>query len=134
MPEPIIIPWHIQRAFIQAHREYTFLYSTNAFFMSQYGQAWHCFGESNAFGIPVRWRFCKSDNSSYFSDDTFQALTKNIIDKAFANVPRDKPIIALHGIGKGASDLIRRAPQTYTYIHNMIDAIQYPNIQWNYRC
>jgi hypothetical protein len=101
--------------------------------MSVYGQAWHCNKEPNAFGIPVRFRFCKSDNSSYFSDEVFKSMTKDIIDKAFDAVPQNNPIIALHGIGKGASELNKRAPKTYAYIHERIAAIQWPDIEWNYR-
>ena len=102
--------------------------------MSHYGQAFHAANEPNSFGIPVRFRFCKSNNSSYFSDDIFESITKNIIDKAFDAIPLTQPIIALHGIGKGASELNKRAPNTFAYIHSRIDAIQYPNIEWNYQC
>lgn len=133
MTEVLTIPWHIQRSYIVAHRELTFLFSTNVFKMSYLGQAFFAQGEPNAFGIPVRFRFCKSDNSSYFSDSIFESMTKQIIDEAFADVPRTQPIIPFHGIGNGQSELKTRAPRTYAYIHAQILLMQYPQIEWNYR-
>ena len=132
MSADIICPWRIPRTFIQEHREYAFLYSTNVFRQSYFGQAFSAAGEPNSFGIPVRFRFCKSNASSYFSDDQFESSIKQIIDEAFALVPLDKPIIPLHGIGTGSSELNRRAPKTFAYIHKRISEIQYPNIKWNY--
>ena len=130
--EIIKIPWRITREFITNNRRYTFVYSTNVFGGSIFGQASQAANEPNCYGVPVRFRFCRSNLNSYFSDDGFEIITKTLIDTAIAVVPRDKPIIVFHKIGEGDSGLKWRAPKTFAYLRAKLKEIEYPHIQWDY--
>lgn len=128
----IHIPWHITREFIQAHRDYNFLYSTNVFNSSpNQGQAYHAQREPNCYGIPVRYRFCRSNLNSYFNDN--DSNTRQIIINAINKVPTDKPIIPFHGMGTGNSRMKELAPKLLAWMNEQVTVITYPRIEWIYR-
>lgn len=130
--EIIKIPWRISHEFIILHPNYNFVYSTNTFNGSVYGQAAMARNCPNAFGVPVRHRFCRSNLNSYFNDSAFEMHLKALIDDAIAAVPRDKPVVVFHKIGEGDSGLKWRAPKTFAYLHARLKEIEYPHIQWDY--
>lgn len=126
------IPAYITREYVRAHPEYKFVYSTNVFRTSTLGQASQCEREPNAFGIPVRFRFCKSNPSSYFHDTQIDML-KEIIRKAIADIPNDpRPTIVLSRIGCGASRMREYAPKTWEWMNEQLAAICWPDITWDY--
>lgn len=125
----IIVPAHITRSFIRSRLDLNFVYSTNVFEMSHLGQAAECRGEPNAFGVPVRFRFCKSDMSSYFSDNDY---VRSVITRFLQRIPTDKPVIVLRKIGCGASRMREYAPKTWEWMQGELNKIAYPNIKWDY--
>ena len=131
MPEvPIIrVPRWITRAFIRVNSfRLTFVFSDDLTHAAMQGQAAQCVGEGNCYAIPTKKRNCKEDRQC-FRDEEFDLLTKYYIDKAIAEVPRDKPIICFPGIGTGEAKLPQYAPRTLAYIQERLKEIEYPNIE-----
>lgn len=127
---PIVVPKWILRAFIRENRfKYNFVYADDLTHAAYQGQASQCIGEGNTFPIPTKKRNCKEDRQCFY-DHEFDILTKYYIDRAFAEVPRNLPIIPFPHIGEGEAKLPQYAPKTLAYIQAQIKAIEYPNIIW----
>ena len=128
----ILVPSFITRDFIKSHEhDYVFLYSCCLDIEKYTGQAAEVL-DSNCYGIPVRFRMCKS--SGYFQDNAFDHI-RNYIDKRIAQFDwayythhKGKPIIPFPNIGEGGSRLMGCAPKLYAYIRGLIDERKYPNI------
>ncbi len=113
----LLVPLPITRAFIQANRDWTFVYSTNIYYTSSYGQASQAAGEPNTIGLPVRFRFCKSNMASLFSDDQFTDVLRPTLDNVFSAIRLKLPRVCVFPkIGEGASRLKEVAPKTFAYI------------------
>lgn len=126
----IIVPKWIFRSFIRDNRfRLTFLYSDDLTRAAMQGQASQCVGEGNCYPIPTKKRNCKEDRQCFY-DHEFELLTKYYIDRAFAEVPKDLPIIPFPSIGEGEAKLPQYAPKTLAYIKTKIAEIAYPNIRW----
>lgn len=125
----IEIPAKLTRKFIQEHPFLTFVHSHNAWENVWTGPASICKGLSNCYGVPVRWRLCKS--SGYFQDAQI-SLIKDFIDKAIAKIPRGDPIILFPKIGNGDSRMHILAPLSYKYLHAELDKIKTPDVKYIY--
>lgn len=117
----MLIPYRIHREYIEAHPELTFVHSCCVFRALCVGPAAVCKGLPNCYGIPVRWKLCKS--SGYFSDNQERDI-KNAIDQAVSAVPRDKPIILFPKIGNGDSRMHKLAPLCWAYMMNHLNSIK----------
>ena len=72
-------------------------------------------GKPGAHGIPS-----KVDPKTYMTDANY-VLNKAAIDKAIANIPKDKPIvISSGGIGTGRANLQETAPKTFDYLQKSL--------------
>jgi len=127
----LIVPLPITRDFIRANPDWTFVYSTNVYHTSSYGQAAVAANEPNTIGIPVRFRFCRSNASSYFNDDMFNDVTKPILDKVLASIAeRGGIIVVFPKIGEGDSRLKEKAPRTFQYIREELAKLHSSNVQF----
>src|SRR5215813_5311632 len=123
----ITIPYRITREYIQAHREYTFLYGQDYQQKGALGQAWFCVGEPNTFPVFTLYRYCA--NPEYFKDCD---LHKSYIGCSFWNIPSAKFIIPFPKIGEGCSRMREYAPNLLKLIKQRIEWIRYPNIRIDY--
>ena len=115
----LLVPIPITRTFIRANRDWTFVYSTNVYHTSSYGQASQASDEPNTIGVPVRFRFCKSNMSSYFSDDQFVDILRPKLDAVFDKIrAAGTNVVVFPKIGEGASRLKELAPRTFQYIRD----------------
>lgn len=80
------------------------------------GQAEVCRGQAHCFGVPTKKLPCQDPDRAFFHDREFDLINKPAIDKAIAEIPRDKPIWVLRRIGMGLSRLDKCAPKTYEYL------------------
>lgn len=113
---PLLIPPRISREFIQNHTDWIFVYGSVYTGQGVFGQAWVATGEPNAFPVPTMLKHCQSSTDRYFFDGDYHHFTK-LIDEKIAEIPRDsRPIIPFPKIGRGHSELWRRAPQVYIYL------------------
>lgn len=128
MEPEIIIPNWLYRGFIRANRNLTFVYSTDVNNYSNFGQAFNCKDEPNAYFIPTIWRLCKGNTQRFFTDYQFE-LTKPLIDNAIKRIPLNNPIIVLPRLGMGCANLQEKAPLTLEYINKELSKIKYPNIK-----
>lgn len=118
----LIIPAQLTREYIIRHPDIIFVHSKPHFPVVPCGPAAVCKGLSNCYGVPVRWRYCKS--SGYFSDNFWLEL-KRFIDAAIAEIPRDgRPIVLFRKIGNGDSQMHRFAPKSWTYMMEQLNAIK----------
>lgn len=129
----MIVPLPITRAFIQAHRDWTFVYSTNVYYTSSYGQASQAAGEPNTIGVPVRFRFCKSNANSYFDDSQLDNVLRPILVDVFISIAKHLPnVVVFPKIGEGASRLKDKAPKTFAYIRSELAKLHSAEIVWQY--
>lgn len=128
--DEICIPHHISRTFVRQHEEYTFVYGYDVRRLGMEGQPWVFVGEPNAYPVPTLVRYCPSQKS-FFNDAEFN-IYKSIIDEWVDLIPTNKPVIPCPKIGRGCSQLYVIAPRLYSYLHNRIDNIKYPNIKYVY--
>lgn len=124
----VTIPFRIKREFIQLHPEYNFVFPHNFWENTWVGPSAECKDLSNCFGVPVRWKLCKS--SGYFSDTQETAIMKKI-DEMIARIPSDKPVILFPKIGNGDSRMHIFAPKCYKYLHDKLAAIAHP-VKYDY--
>ena len=125
----IIIPHYVTRTFIQSHLEYNFVFSFDVAGKSFFGQANECYGEPNAYPVPVRWKGCKT--SGYFSDAQYIDICEQI-DIAISRIPNGPPVIVLRKIGEGASRMNEFASKSFEYLKQKLNEICYPNIKIKY--
>lgn len=130
---PIVVSGHrITRTFVQNHPQYIFLYGQDYSKKGCLGQAWAIANEPNTFPIYTLYKVCNSQSDKYFHDDQFLANCQKI-DESFDAIPKDgRPVIPLHKIGCGHSQLWIKAPQTYAYLVARLKTIMYPNIVWQW--
>lgn len=114
------IPYYITREYIQAHPDWNFIHSTNFWNNQTVGPAAICAGLDNCYGVPVRWRLCKS--SGYFQDAQREEIIKQI-DKMIDVIPLDKPLIPFPKLGNGDSRMYVFAPIAYAHLKKRLDAI-----------
>lgn len=127
LPPQIIIPRYISRVFIQAHREWNFVYGADYYGKSILGQAWEAGGEPNAYPIPTLLKFCA--NPTYFQDaDIAIQYMKEFMNR----VPLDKPIVPFPKIGLGKSRFKEFCPKGYEFLRNWLFREQYLNIKIDY--
>lgn len=129
----LIVPIPITREFIRANLDWTFVYSTNMFNTSSYGQASVAAGEPNTVGMPVRFRFCKSNPSSYFSDCQFSDVLRPALDSVLSVIRGKLPCVCVFPrIGEGDSRLAERAPITFKYIRTELAKLHSPEVVFQY--
>lgn len=124
------IPTRITREWLKAHPEVAVIYGTTAlgyFPVAGSAEAELCCCD-NAFGVPVKHKFCPSDGY-WFTDDCF-SLWKPSIDKTiveiFEKTENDfefELIIYIPHIGLGPSCLKKYGPKTYEYLISELDKI-----------
>lgn len=129
--ETLIIPRRIDRAFLKAHPDWSFIFGGTHYGNIYAGQGEVCIGMPNCYKIPTKYRNCKSDTSAFFRDDHFDIFLRPIIDTALNAIPLDTIIIPFRKIGCGCAELPVRAPRTLQYIQERIAAIQYPKIVYH---
>ncbi len=113
-------PLHITRAQIQAHRDtHYYLYGDTRERDSKGGQAAAARGEPNAFAVPVKYRQCANDPSS-FIDDRLVSENMKMLLKALVAIPTDRPLIVFPKLGEGFNQMQIRAPITYACMLMMI--------------
>jgi len=117
----ITIPARLTREFIIQHPEYSFVHSRCYWPGQCVGPCELCAGLENTYGVPVRWKLCKS--SGYFSDNQ-RDIIMPAIDEAIAAIPRTRPIVLFPKIGCGQSRMIVFAPKCYVYLHKKLDEIK----------
>lgn len=125
--DTLIIPRRITRDYILLHPEYVFIYSASVHHEKGFGQASVAKGCPNAFPVPVRWSYCRSNG--WFDDNNYLNISIEI-EVAISNIPIDKPIIPFPKIGEGASRLRYNAPKCYAFLMSEIDKIKYPEIRY----
>jgi len=118
-----VIPYYITREFITDHPEWTFVHSTDFWDNQKVGPALVCQGLSNCYGVPVRWRLCKS--SGYFSDNAEEQI-KQKIDEMIGRIPLSRPVILFPKIGSGHSMMYKFAPRCFAYLQQRLKAIATP--------
>lgn len=86
------------------------------------GQAQACRGEPNCFGVPTKKSPTMND-TAFFTDAEF-AFNKRKISEALQRVPQDgRQLVILPQIGRGLSQLHIRAPVTYRFLLESLDAL-----------
>ena len=120
-------PNWITREQIRATRDtHIYLYGDTRELDAKGGQARAARGEPNAFAIPVKYRSCYLDESSFFSDSLYEEQL-TLMSDASNKVPIDNRIIVvLPKLGEGFSEMKKRAPRTYFYLKFMLSL--YDNI------
>lgn len=127
----LLVPLPITRAFIQYNRDWTFVYSTNIYYTSSYGQASQAAGEPNTIGVPVRFRFCKSSASSYFDDAQLDIVLRPILAEVFVSIAKHSPsVVVFPKIGEGASRLKEKAPKTFDYIRGELAKLHSADVEF----
>lgn len=127
----ILIPnRRISREFIIEHPNCLFIHSKPYWPVAPLGPAQVCAGLSNCFGIPVRWRYCKS--SGYFGDYAVTDI-KRFVDEAIAAIPKDgRPIILFPKIGNGDARMHVFAPKAWAYMMEKLNAIKSKDYRYDY--
>lgn len=119
--ENLVIPYRIHRDYIIRHPEYNFVHSKCFWPNIFVGPSEVCKGLNNCFGVCVRWKLCKS--SGYFSDNQRESI-EAALEKDFAAIPSDRPIILFPKIGNGDSRMHKLAPLCWAYMMNHLNAIK----------
>lgn len=117
----ITIPARLTREYIAEHPEWTFVHSRCYWPDIYAGPSELCKGLSNCYGVPVRWKLCRS--SGYFSDNQRDTIIP-AIDEAIALIPRDRPILLFPKIGCGESRMIVLAQKCYIHLHAELSKIK----------
>lgn len=125
-----LIPYRLTREFISTHPELTFVHSRCYWPNIYVGPNLICKGLSNCYGVPVRWKLCKS--SGYFQDSQLGAITK-AIDDALAVIPAGARVILFPKIGSGDSRMHILAPKAWAYMMERLNAIKSPDYAYDYR-
>ena len=127
----IIIPHHISRGFVVKNPDFIFVYGCDVVGKACLGQAWNCYGEPNAFGIPTMIKYCSA--KQHYRDDSGAANYQGYIDRAISLIPLDgRPIIVLPGIGRGCSRMFELSPKLYNYMIAVLDKIRHKNVEIDY--
>lgn len=131
----MIIPHYINKEFLELHKnDLYFVYAVTAIASIAAGQGTHAHYYEHCYGVPTKFRNCKSDGAAFFHDSKFDLMIKPLIDRAIASIPRDKPIIVYPKIGRGCADLPNRAPLCYEYLMNELTLIATPyKIDYTFR-
>lgn len=113
----------IIRQDLQASPEKIYVFGDNVARVGMGGQAKEMRGESNAFGLPTKWRPAMSYDA-FFHDGDVEALAE--IQKATVAIEnilhQDKIVIVpLDGLGTGLSKLPEVAPLLYAYLWRTFD-------------
>lgn len=123
----IIIPARITKAFIKEHeKDFYFVYAVTVHASIAIGQGAVGHYYTNCFGVPTKFRNCKSDSAAYFQDCQFDTLIKPSIDRAIMDIPRDRPIILFPKIGLGCADLPNSSPKSFEYLMEQLQKIATP--------
>lgn len=125
----ILIPYRLTREYIKQHPELIFIHSCCWWPNSEVGPALVCKGLSNCYGVPVRWKLCKS--SGYFSDQQ-QSEIYRIIDESLAKIPCTNPVILFPKIGNGDSRMHKFAPKCWQYMMDKLNAIKSLDYKYDY--
>ena len=113
----------ITRKMLRQHPNWIFLFGDNLEKRGYGGQAKVMRGEPNAIGIPTKKR-PSMKRDSFFTDDEFEE-NKKAIDKAIAEIPKDKIIVMpIRGLGTGRAMLRVKAPKTWQYVCDKIKELQ----------
>lgn len=116
------VPYKLTREYILSHPEINFVHSRCYWPAFCAGPCELCKGLNNCYGIPVRWKYCKS--SGYFSDSQRESIIP-AIDKAIEAIPcGDKPIVLFPKIGNGNSRMHIIAPICWQYMMDKLNAIK----------
>lgn len=131
----IIIPHRITKEFLVKHKQdYYFVYAVTVMASIAAGQGTNAHYFEHCFGVPTKFRNCKSDGAAFFHDSKFDSMIKLSIDRAIEDIPRDRPIILFPKIGLGCADLLNKAPLTYEYLMTELNKIATPyKIDYTFR-
>ena len=124
-----LIPYRLTREYIITHPEWTFIHSRCYWPNIYIGPSLVCRDLHNCYGIPVRWKLCKS--SGYFQDSQLGAITK-AIDDAIEAIPAGARIALFPKIGNGDSRMHILAPKAWAYMMERLNAIKSPNYAYDY--
>lgn len=127
--ENLVIPYRLSREYIISHPELVFVHSRCFWPTIFVGPSEVCRGLNNCYGVPVRWKLCKS--SGLFQDSQLGAIT-TAIEEAVAAIPTDRPVILFPKIGNGDSRMSTLAPKAWAYLMSKLNAIKYPHYTYNY--
>lgn len=115
----------ITRKYVKENPDKIFLFGDNVNQSGYGGQAREMRGEPNAIGIPTK-HAPNTENWAYFTDKGLDE-NKEAIDKAFAKLAKFPPdtiiVFPKAGIGTGLAELNERAPQTFAYLQEKLNAI-----------
>jgi hypothetical protein len=127
----ILLPYRIRRSFIQQHTEWIFVFGSDYYGKSFFGQAYEALNEPNAYGVPTIWKLCPSGGEKHMYDSSF---FKGLVNEKLNLIPMDgRPIIPFPKIGQGHSQMHKTAPMLYSYMMDRLSAIAYPYIEIDYK-
>lgn len=133
----IIIPHRITKEFLKLHlTDMVFVYAVTVRASIAQGQGSVAHYYPNCYGVPTKFRNCKTDSVAFFHDSKFDLMIKYEIDRAINDIPRKEgiPIILFPKIGCGAADLPNRAPKCYEYLMQELKKIATPyKIDYTFR-
>ena len=115
----------IIRTEVRAHPERLYVFGDNMARRGYGGQAGEMRGESNAIGVPTKWRGERDDGAYFTNDDWLNGDVRTAICDAFAQIEealnegRDV-VIPSDGLGTGLAELPQRAPKLHAWIENRI--------------
>lgn len=132
---PIIKPIHVEwkstmilRPELISNRDKIYLFGDNVQEKGSGGMAGQMRGEINAIGIPTK-KASSMDDSAFFSDDQF-SYNVFYIFKAFLKIPKDRDIVVPSNIGRGLSQLDKKAPITYKYLTKLLSSLTDKKFNW----
>jgi hypothetical protein len=120
---------HITRDMVRADRNTVYVFGDNMARRGYGGQAKEMRGESNAIGVPTKWRPERSE-AAYFTDAAFQQLNvRSELQYAFDRMEEvlasgRNVVIPADGLGTGLAELPRRAPHINRYIEERIAKLE----------
>jgi hypothetical protein len=117
----IVVPYRISREYIISHPELVFVHSRCFWPNIWVGPSLICKGLDNCYGVPVRWKLCKS--SGYFQDSQQESI-EAALKEAIAQIPTTCPVILFPKIGNGDSRMNIFAPRCWAYMMQQLNAIK----------
>lgn len=124
-----LIPYRLTREYISQHPELIFVHSRCYWPNIWVGPSLICRGLDNCYGVPVRWKLCKS--SGYFQDSQLGAIT-SALEAAISQIPTDRPVVLFPKIGNGDSRMHILAPKAWAYMMERLNAIKSPDYAYDY--
>lgn len=118
----------IKRPVLISNRDKIYLFGDNVLEKGSGGMAGDMRGEINALGIPTK-KAPSMDESAFFSDEQF-SYNVYYIFKAFLKIPKSADIVVPSNIGRGLSQLDKKAPITYKYLTKLLSSLTDNKFNW----